>query len=63
MALFWGESFEKDVFNSAEYQDQDPRVAVAFRKEEIMELRILGGIDRKTEQVWNLAETGDKTAK
>ena len=51
------------MFNSAEYQDQDPRVAVAFRKEEIMELHILGGIDRKTEQVWNLAETGDKTAK
>lgn len=54
MALFWGESFEKDVLNSAEYQDQDPRVVVALRKEEIMEFQILGGLDRKTEQVWNL---------
>lgn len=58
MALFWGESFEKDVLNSAEYQDQDPRVVAALRKEEIMEFQILGGLDRKTEQVWNLVKTG-----
>lgn len=60
-----GQSFEKDVLNSAVYGERPrPKIVVGFRNGEVLELQKQNfrRVERKPEAGKALSELGDKTA-